>query len=246
MSVKTYSKNIMETGTVSLTAGTAHADFPLVRLFDRNISDLFKTTAAVTTEIRVDQGATGNIEINTCIIAADHNLTGETLDIQHSPDGAAWTDATTQFAGTDGVIIKTLTGGTKRYWRLKVTSPSAAVEIPELFFSPSYDWEADPSYPLETIEDQHNIQSITDAAGSNYYLKKGDPKKIRKYNMQLILETQKDNLLDLWADWGGYKPFYITDHDGTIFFTEIIGPLNLGGKIKGVYGAIMNLREVLV
>ena len=32
MSVITYSKNIMETGVVSLTAASAHADFPKERL----------------------------------------------------------------------------------------------------------------------------------------------------------------------------------------------------------------------
>jgi hypothetical protein len=245
MSVITYSKNIMETGTVSLTAGTAHADYPLARLYDRNISDLFKTTAAVTTEIQVDQGASGNIAIDTCIIAGGHNLDGETIDIQHSPNGSVWTDATTQFTGTAGTIIKTLTGGTKRYWRVKITNPSAAVEIPEIFFTPAYTWEAEPSYPLERLQENFNVNKVTDLKGENYYLKLGESKRVRRYTIELVLTAQKDNFLDLRADWAGYKPFYITDHEGSLIFVEFDNEENVSSSKQDLFQIDMNLVEVL-
>jgi hypothetical protein len=246
MSVTTYSKNIFETGTGSLTAGAAHADYPLARIWDRNISDIFKTTAAVTTEIQADQGASGNIALDTCIIASGHNLAGELIDIQHSPDGAVWTNGIAQFAGTAGNIIKTLTGGTKRYWRVKITSPSNAVEIPEIFFTPAYAWEADPVYPLDRLHDRHNVKKMTDAKGENYYLKLGTEKRVRPYNLMNMLAAQKDNLLDLWADWDGYKPFYITDHEGNLIFVEIAdNDLTLSSDLKGIFAARLNLEEVL-
>lgn len=244
MSVISYSNNRMETGTVSLTAGTAHADFPLARVFDRNIGDLFKATAAETTEIRVDQESDIR-SVDTAIIAAGHNLDGETVDIQYSDNGADWSDATTQFTGAAGNIIKTLTGGSKRYWRVKVTSPSAAVEIPELFFSSAYPWEADPVYPLNGIEETPNIETIIDRSGENYYKKRGEPKRIRQYGLKNMLTAQKDNLLILWSDWGGYKPFWLFDHDGELFFTEIVGKLNLGTDLKSIYRAEILFREVL-
>ena len=400
MSVKTFSKNILDSGTVSLTAGTAHADFPLARLYDRNISDIFKTSAAVTTEIHVDQapninsnggfetgdftgwtqgssaistaevnsgtysaklaiaagyvegpttpklnvdktktytidayffienystgwasweywiydaadapltsgalitmnanmgwtlvtktiGPSGSgadvifpagaakilvklkdgdagattldiyidevsiyladdiISIDSCIIAGGHNLYGETIDIQHSDNDIDWTNAIAQFTGDVGIMNKTLTGGAKKYWRIKITTPNIAVEITEIFLTPGYAWEADPSYPLESIEDQHNVKSITDRSGENSYLKLGDQKRIRKYNLRLMLEAQKTNLLALWDDWGGYKPFYLLDHEATLFFVELVGPLNLGGDLVGVYNADLLFREVL-
>jgi hypothetical protein len=245
MAVITVSKNILESSTVSLTAGTAHADFPLARIANRNITDLFKCTAAETTEIQVDQGATGNIAIAACIIASGHNLDGETIDIQYSDDAAIWNDAVTQFTGTAGHIIQTFTESTHRYWRVKITTPANAVEITEIFFSPIYTWETDPVYPLSDLEPQNNIEVITSSKGENYYLQKGLPKSRRAYTLKNINITQRDNLLALWADWGGHKPFWISDHEGTLLYAEFSGGLNLNANLQNYYSAQFTLLEVL-
>ncbi len=45
--------NILESSIVSLSAGTEDSDFPLYRLYDRNVGRLFKPTAAETIEIKI-------------------------------------------------------------------------------------------------------------------------------------------------------------------------------------------------
>lgn len=49
--IKCAYRNILETSTVSLSAGTAHADYPLYRAYDRDVGRIFKPTAAETIEV---------------------------------------------------------------------------------------------------------------------------------------------------------------------------------------------------
>lgn len=55
--IKTCVKNILESGTVSLSAGTADSSYPLYRLYDRDIGKIFKITAAATLEVKIEQPA---------------------------------------------------------------------------------------------------------------------------------------------------------------------------------------------
>ena len=53
--IKTCCKNILESGTVSLSAGTEDSSYPLYRLYDRDIGKMFKITAVATLEVKVEQ-----------------------------------------------------------------------------------------------------------------------------------------------------------------------------------------------
>jgi hypothetical protein len=54
--IKSACKNILETSAVTLSAGTEDSDYPLYRLYDRNIGRIFKPMAVETIEVLVDQG----------------------------------------------------------------------------------------------------------------------------------------------------------------------------------------------
>jgi hypothetical protein len=55
--IKTAHLNILEKAAVTLVAGTAHADYPLYRLWDRLLGKCFKTTAAETVTLKADMSA---------------------------------------------------------------------------------------------------------------------------------------------------------------------------------------------
>ena len=61
--IKSASQNLLESAVVTLTTGAADADFPLSRLYDRNIGRNFKGSAATTTVIQADQ-STPNLVSN--------------------------------------------------------------------------------------------------------------------------------------------------------------------------------------
>jgi len=87
--------NILETSTVSLSAGAEDPSYPLYRLYDRDIGKLFKANAAGTLDIKIDQGASP-IAIDRLLIPAGHNLfsAGADLQLMRSTDDITWyTDA---------------------------------------------------------------------------------------------------------------------------------------------------------
>ena len=159
--IKCAYKNILESSAVSLAAGTEDSVYPLYRLYDRDIGRIFKTTAAETIEVKVDQGPTGNLAADRLLIPSGHNLDGMALDIKYSDNDADYYDATTQWGqpGT-GLINKSWDSATHRYWKFIMTSPVAVPEMPELFLTQTYAWEKDPARPAGPLDHAQEFYAI--------------------------------------------------------------------------------------
>lgn len=238
-------KNILETGTVTLTAGTAHASFPLVRLYDRGIGRLFKITAAVTLEVRVDQGASGNIAIDRMIIPAGHNLDGMTCDIQHSPDGSVWTDAVTQWVQSgSGLLDKVWSSLTKRYWRFKITTPASAPQFHELFFGPTFSFAYDPEFGWVDDVDW-NVENRVTSGGQDRFCKYGDEKEVREYILDLLDNTEKANIKALRDACAGTKPLWIYDMTGQWLYMKLDKPTAFPNIEPNLWKSTLALKEVL-
>ena len=243
--VKTAYLNILEAASVSLAAGAADSDFPLARLYDRDIGRLFKTTAAVTTEVLADQGASP-VAVDRLLIPSGHNLDGETLDILWSTDDISYTPAVSQWVQSgSGLINKSWAALTKRYWKFKVTSPSAAPEIAELFLTSSYEWPRNPTRPAGMLDPEHNVTHGVTAAGNDRFLKHGSSKRRRSYRLPSIGEAQKDAMLLLSAGWDGSKPFWMYDHEGAWIFGRLASEISLEEVAYQTYRAQFNFMEVL-
>jgi hypothetical protein len=233
--IKLAYKNLLEgTTTVSLTSGTAHASYPLYRLYDRKIGLIFQSTAAETIVIHIDQGASNIQAADRLIIPVGHNLDGETLDIEWSDNDSAWTPAVTQWTGDSGAQIKSWSSISHRYWRFTITSPSSAVEIPELFLTQTYEFEKNPSRPVNNLDDLLNVTNNISAGGQDHFLINGDPKKRREYIIRLATEAQKTNLETFYAEYGGSKPFWLFDLDDEWIYGKLSGPLSLN-KVTSLY-----------
>ena len=124
MSITLYTRNILETGTVTVT-GTPDTGYPESRLYDRCISLYWLDTVTEAKNFVVDQGASGNLAVDFLAIEK-HNFNGEDMQWQWSTDNFAAdiNDAVTDWTqGDNNQIIKTLGSDlTKRYWRVTVTS----------------------------------------------------------------------------------------------------------------------------
>jgi hypothetical protein len=239
-------KNILESSTVSLAAGTEDSSYPLYRLYDRNIGRLFKPSAAETIEIKIDQGASGAIAADRLLIPAGHNLDGMTLDIKYSDNDADYTNAVDQWVQSGGGLIdKSWTSITKRYWKFIITAPASIPQIAELFLTQTYEWERNPSRPAGPFDSQFNIERIESSGGQVQYLVKGDPKKRRVYHVPRCGETQKGNILGLNNTWAGAKPFFLCDHEGVWLFGELLKEINIKEEAYGKYSFDFEFLEVV-
>ena len=227
----TYVKNILETGTVTVSP-VENASYPAYRLYDRHIGRSFKFGSIVNpSTIVVDQGATGNIEIDTIIIPNGHNLDGLVLTLSHSPDNNAWTQADQWTQSGSGAIQRTFTAITKRYWKLSIASPSAAPALYELFLTKSYTWGRNPEEIDRGVYSEFNILRLQDSGGRPRFIEMGSSRKYREYSLYKINDTHRTAIEDLNDNWAGKKPFWLKDPDSVLIYGELIE--TLGFKRSG-------------
>ena len=238
-------KNILETSTVSLVTGTQDSAYPLYRLYDRNIGKMFKTTAAVTVTILIDQGASNNLAADRLLIPSGHNLSGMTLDIKWSDNGSAYTAAVAQWVGVAGDINKSWTSITHRYWQFIITSPASIPQIPELFLTQTYTWERVPSRPTGAFDPVMNVEKKITAGGSPRFCVYGNPRRQRVYPMTRAGETQKNNILALNDAWAGSKPFWLEDHNGVMIYGYLRNPIDIKEIAYQQYPFVFDFEEIL-
>ncbi len=245
--VKTAHANILETSTVSLSAGSADPLYPLARIRDRNPARLFRAASAVTLEIKVDQGATSPyLSADTLMIPTGHNLESMTLDIMHSGDDASYTAAVSQWVQSGGgLITKSWAPVSARYWKFIVTSPSAAPEFAELFLTTTVPWLKNPARPAGRLERLFNVARTSTASGADRFLVHGLPRRRRSYTLPSIGEAQKDAFLELNESWAGAKPFWLCDHTGAWIFGRLDSPLEVLEEGPLRYSARFEFVEVI-
>jgi len=243
--VKLCYKNILETAGVTLAAGAEDPVYPLYRLYDRDIGLMFKTTAAVTTTIRIDQGATGNLAADRLLIPSGHNLAGMSLNILYSDNDSAYYPAVTAWTGAAGLIDKSWASMTHRYWAFVITSPASIPQIPELFLTQTYTWERTASRPSGPIDPVFNVERRVTLGGQPRYCINGDAKRQRIYPLTRAGETQKGNILLFNDVWAGCKPFWLYDHLDAWIFGELIEPIGLAETAYQNYPYRFNFLEVL-
>jgi hypothetical protein len=242
--IKTAHINILETSTVTLPAGTEDTDFPLYRLYDRHVGRLFKTTSAVTTEIKVDQGATGTRSVDTLIVPQAHNLDGMTLDVKHSDDDQTYTPAVAQWTADEGLIEKSWAAVAARYWKFIITAPGSIPEIPELFLTETYDWAKDPARPTGPLSDQGNVERAETFGGKARFLVKGSARKRRGYSVRRCKEAQKNQMASLQATMDAGKPFWLYDGSSWLY-GELRIPMDIREVAYGTYSYEFDFLEVL-
>jgi hypothetical protein len=242
--IRTAHLNILESSTVSLSAGFEDPAHPLWRLHDRDVGRPFKAASAATLEVKVEQEAEPRA-VDRLLIPTGHGLHGMTLDVMHSDDDAVYVPAVPQWTQIGpGLIDRSWSAITRRWWKFIVTSPSSAPEFPELFLTATSEWTRNPERPAGPLEDTANVESLETAGGQERFLLHGPGRRQCVYRVPRAPQTMKDQVESLNASWGQGKPFWLGDHEGTWLFGRLRSPLHLQEVDYRTYSFAFDFLEV--
>ena len=224
--VTLYTRNILETGTVTVT-GTADTGYPESRLYDRSIDFYWKDTASTTPYyFTVVQSSADQKSVDFLAIER-HNFSGKELRWQSDTGSTAWADATTHWnQGDNNQIIKELsTTVTKLKWRVTVATSSGITnpKASEIYMSSwsSFAVMASPAPSADTFD---NVQWNKTIGGLERATKFGDERRVRNYTL-FLTTGELDTFRSRMEDTSGYsKPFYIKDHKNEYFLARLSGP----------------------
>lgn len=217
-----YPFNILEPdfGTVDVT-GDADDGFPESRLYDRAINIFWKDTITEAKDFTVDQGATGNLNVDFLAIP-NHNFDGIAMQWQWSTDdfSGSINDAVTDWTQSGNTqIIKTIVSPvTARYWRVTLASMTNP-QADEIYMSLGYSFNA--------LRDQNpfgrhvaNVQWNRTIGGNERSTKFGDKKKSRTYTFWLSDSeyTSFESVIEYVDDYS--KPFFFKDHKDSYFLAR--------------------------
>ena len=115
--IKLYTRNILETGTFTVTAD-ADSGYPEARLHDRDISLYWKDASADNVIFSVDQSSSP-VAVD-ALITNGHDFDGKYMAWQYSDNGFYWIDAVTRWtqSGNSQIVKILATALTKNYWRV--------------------------------------------------------------------------------------------------------------------------------
>jgi hypothetical protein len=226
-------RNIFENSTVTTT--NEDSDYPIWRLYDRDIGKLFKGTSTATHTVKADQGSVTSHDVDTLIIPSGHNLTGGAqLDWEYSSDDSNWYDMVTAWSGAAGQIVKEASSEeTKRYWRLVLTSLAAMPEIPELWMGLKVELADVVAWGYQEGL-KGNIQRDDSLSGRPFFLELGEEREYRNYLCKIRESDVRDDLEAFFSHSRG-KPFWLKDLDDTWLFMCLVDP-NIGPFSRPGYG----------
>jgi hypothetical protein len=237
--------NILETSSVSLSTGSASTSYPLYRIYDRDIGRLFKAGSSATLEILINQGTAGTV-VDRMLIPPGHNLIGMALSLQNSTNGSTFATVYSCTQADTALINATFATDIRQYWRLVITSPATAPQIPELFLTRDYTWESDPHlYSVGSLDNIFNVENDIAAGGQDRFMVFGNPKKQRNYKVVGADSTQETNIQTFNNAWAGCKPFWLFDHNSQWIYGKLVSPLNLKIDDMNIYRFDFNFLEVL-
>jgi phage gp37-like protein len=244
--IRTAHMNILESSTVSLPAGIEDIQYPLYRLYDRNISRPFRAASEGTLEVLVDQGNTESPRsVDTLIIPTGHNLDGLSLGLWHSDDGVSYLEAIPEWTATATPIVKNCKYMASRYWKLVIDSPSLVPSMPEMFLTSAYEWERMPLLDASPHVDFHNLVSRASSDGRQRFLRAGPDRRRRSYSISRCPSAMRDEMLALWETWGEGKPFWLCDHEGQWIYGGLESEPGLGETAAGSYALVFDFMEAL-
>jgi hypothetical protein len=244
--IKVCYRNILENSTI--TVSSENAAFPKYRLYDRDITKLFKFNAADNPSlITLDQGTVTSYPVSRLFIPVGHTLNGLACKLQYSATGAWAGEEVDALSWTQGDALrvdKAFAEQTKRYWRLRVAAPGAPIELPEMFLTKPYQFARNVSWGYET-GDRLNIERQEALSGKAFYVENGVPRKERIYSLTKIQTAQKTELETWQGVTHGVKAVYVEDELTVVFFAEVIGGFRFANEREGRWGAAVHFLEFI-
>lgn len=246
-----YGKNLLERAGATVTVTGEAVGKGKERLFDRDTTLLYQDSGTTSPRrVTVDQGVSGPYDPwDSWIIPPGHNLNGLTVSVETSPDVTIWTERDSVAVSGSALILRTPGGGpfTVRATRLVITSPSQAPTFAELLFSTKYELPVGPSIGGLEAGNLAGVNRTVSAGGYVWKVRKYGPLWTARYRLDDLTVAQRDALLTFFEDvTSGARPFYLTDHDGTVTrWVEWVNPEAVFDAAPVSYhGIAFELQEV--
>jgi len=199
---------------ITLTVGTAHADFPVDNLIDDRAQTLFKFATSVgTPTIIVNLGAGWETGINRLIIPAGHNCT--TVRVAEADNvgmsGLAYLCVNTDISGGALASID-LTASQDQYLQL-IFSATGQFYIPQLIFTKTVTLTVGPTLADSPDGYIANVTRINQNTGQSPTVQHGPQQRVVEYTYENPLDTTDLTAMEsLIADVGMHRPFYVDPH----------------------------------
>lgn len=199
---------------ITLTVGTAHADFPIDNLIDDRAQTIFKFTGSVSTPtIIVDLGAGFDTGINRIIIPAGHNATTIRVGQDTAVDipSISWLCINTDISG-GAVASIDLTPSTERFLQL-VFSATGQFHLPQLIYTKIVELDAGPNFEDSPDFYKDNFTRLEQSTGQSPTIQHGPQQRVIEYPYESPLSgTDLAKMEALIADVGMLLPFWVDPH----------------------------------
>lgn len=197
---------------ITLTVGTAHADFPIANMIDDRAQTLFKFAGSVSTPtIIVDLGAETGID--RIIIPAGHNATfvrvaqDDVIEMS-SPD---YRCINTDISGGEVASID-LTASTQQFLQL-IFSATGQFHIPQLIYTKTVTLGRGPNIADSPDGFKANFTRLEQSTGQSPTIQHGPQQRVIEYPYESPLSgTDLAKMEALIADVGMLRPFWVDPH----------------------------------
>lgn len=222
-----------------LSADYNSAEAP--RAADRDLANPWESVSIGTQHLKADFGSAVSIAH---LVLGNHNLSGVSISLQHSPDDAVWTTADSFTPSDNEHLAREFTSATKRYWQLKLQNASAAPQVGEWWLCngvavfPQFLPGIDPHEKEQSASIQRGV--VATETRERY--------SFRKYRVKLdrTTKTFADTVIEFFRETGP-KPFWF-DWDGNgvpVFVRLARKELRARGVGKGRNSLDISLEECL-
>lgn len=231
-------KNILEEATVTVTSEAT--GYPSYRLYDKDMSLLWKASSTASQTIKTDAGE-GNTDTINCYLTCYHNL-GDTavsgIRLDYSDDDVVWTNILSITQSDNDLINSTFSGSTHRYFRLVFdTFGSGIAEAGEVYLGNMESINRDPAEGLDISPQYQRMKQVT-TAGYPWIVENGPSKNTYSCDLVNITSAEKAIVSEACEE----TMFFFKDHLGDTRHYEI-NNLRITALNTGNYSAHIRLIE---
>lgn len=156
-------KNVFDDGTP--TATNTATGYDVLNIRDSRAYTYWKATGFGTLYLTVNAGSAKSCDT---LGIFSHNLgtASASVSVEHSPDGAAWTEVLAAFTPTDDyAILKTFTSASKQYWRVKIVTAAVTPMLAICLLGARIEFPSKPLAPLSKYAIGHETVSTKSKSG---------------------------------------------------------------------------------
>lgn len=240
--IKICYKNILEKAQITILTGDEDPNYPLYRIYDRDIGRYFRTNSP--TNLKLKLVFSDNILIDRIIIPSGHTLNGTTITIKYIENDIENNILT--FSQSDSNIIdRSFTPINKSQYIIEITNATDKISFTELFLTETYTFERNPVLPFGFLDKVYNVRNEIDIYGRDRFYEYGPPKERREYTLYNVNYSQVMKILELLNETGMKKPFFLYDHNSQIIYGKLIEEPNIKQTAYDRYSLTLKFLEVL-